>query len=129
MLSGLRDDELDQSGRCPVSSASPWKNCVEASNRRLRATMQSHPDYQYFRMQGETNDLMVYFEIYSRMGLGHRMHEKFNKHIELTADILDEFGDNIRLIISDDYDYPLNVPEPVLEKGSMEEIAERLSWP
>lgn len=107
---------------------SELRGSVESSTQQ--ATLQSGgPEYEYFRQQGDTNDLMVYFEIYSRMGLGHRMHERLNKHIELSSDLLDEFGDAVMLVVSDDFPTPLNLPEPVFEKGNMEEIADRLAWP
>jgi len=101
---------------------------MESSNMQAAVTA-GGPDYEYFRQQGETNDLLVYFEIYSRMGLGHRMHHQFNKHLEMAADVLDDFGEEVRIIITDDYDYPLNVPEKVLDKGNMDEIRDRLQWP
>ncbi len=86
-------------------------------------------EYDYFRQTGQTNDLIVYFEVFSRMGLGHRMHDKFNKHLGAVTEILDEFGDNVRIVVSDSYPYPLNLPEKVFEKANKEEIRERLQWP
>lgn len=91
-------------------------------------------DGDYRRRQGQTADLMVYWEIYSKMGLGGRllgldpaMREKF-----------DLFGDFCFLAIAEHVPYPLNVPPPLCDafegEGTemvqmyQEPIAQRLAW-
>lgn len=99
-----------------------------------QAAVIADSDGDYRRKQGRTADLMVYWEIYSKMGLGGRllgldqsMREKF-----------DLFGDFVYLAVAEHIPYPLNVPPPLCEAFAPEgiegvqmfqqEIAQRLQW-
>ena len=100
------------------------------------------------RKRGLTNDLMVYYEIYSRMGCGGRLsgsdQSKFGSDL-LPGDLagfattLDPIaGDYVFLAIAPGVDYPLNLPPdiqdlPLLGDGSPGDgqpiVKGRLQWP
>lgn len=78
----------------------------------------------YHRQQGNTNDLLVYWKIYSKMGLGGRM----SGAAQDLAPMLDPLGDYCFLAVCDRVDYPLNLPLEVLSQG-VEAIQEAAQWP
>jgi len=101
---------------------------LESAN--MQAVIESGgPEYQYFRQTGETNDLVVYFKVYSRMGLGHLMRGEMAREMEFSKEVLDGLGKYVYLVVSDNHPYPLNLPEEVLKRGDMDEIRQRVSWP
>lgn len=100
------------------------------------------------RQRGRTNDLMVYYEIYSRMGVGGRLSGSgvsrgesdllpgdLNEYSELLDPLV---GDFVYLVVAKGVDFPLNLPPeiqdlPMLGDGSpgdgIQHIKERLAWP
>ena len=88
---------------------------------------------EYYKSRGQSNDLLVFWEVFSRMGAGHLMQQPqatywpdrggpFKKY-------LDQFGSYCYLVVCDEYPYPLNLPEKVVERGNRDEIFNRLQWP
>ncbi len=88
---------------------------------------------EHFRQEGETNDLVVFYEIYSRMGAGHHMKDfAGTKNSAMPEEVkvnLDRFGDYIYLAITEEYPYPLNLPKEAYEGSPTEQIFARLQWP
>ena len=78
---------------------------------------------------GETNDLIRYWKIYSRMGLGARLQGMGNAY----RGAMDLFGDHVFLVVADGHPYPLNVPSTIYgAKGDpkfVEQLIRRISWP
>lgn len=64
----------------------------------------------YLQRKGETNDLVVYWKIWSRMGLGGRLSGGLPSSLRQS---LEMFGDNCFLVICKDVPYPLNLPPSV----------------
>jgi len=77
------------------------------------------------RSQGGTNDIITYWKIYSRMGVGGRLRDVDEGYRET----LDSYGDNCFLVIADGCDYPLNVPDEIIASANDEDIQQRLQWP
>ena len=73
-------------------------------------------------------DTMVYYEVYSRMGIGHRLDTQ-DPELEETAVLFDDAGDYIFLEISEDLDYPLNLTTDMLAVMDREKIKDTLHWP
>lgn len=74
-------------------------------------------------------DLVLTYQIYSRMGIGHRFVGAESTMKDLTA-VFDAMGDHIFLEICPGYGSPLNLPQEVLSQATTEaEIKARLSWP
>lgn len=89
----------------------------------------SDPSYEYFRARGDTNDLTVYFKIWSRMGVGHRLHKEFDPGLKANAETFDRFGDFTYQVLCDDYPYFLNAPEEAVNKEGMDDMFMRFQWP
>ena len=86
-------------------------------------------DAQYDRKRGLTNDLIVYYEIWSKMGIGGRLHgmkESWRGPLDK------EFGDYAYIVISPNVHFPLNM-NPDLFNAKSEEAAEQVKemvqWP
>lgn len=86
-------------------------------------------NYDYFRQSGDTNDLTTYWEVYSRMGMGHHLRSELSRAMEVNKELLDSFGDHVYLAFCEEHPHFLNIPEEVLEKGDMEEVFRRVQWP
>jgi hypothetical protein len=106
-------------------------NYKSRSNTKARARTDNNdawsmPAYKVEETDTETsNDLIVYWEIYSRMGIGARL-KGFPKDI---ADKIDAFGDYCYIAISECSDYPLNfTAEDVMTKDE-ESLFLDISWP
>lgn len=64
------------------------------------------------RARGISNDLVTYYDIYSKMGMGQRLKDaKFQPELAIK---LEEFGDYCHLVIVKDCPYPLNLPNQKL---------------
>lgn len=93
-------------------------------------------DADYNRRRGLTNDLLVYWQIYSKMGMGQRMAGAHPQAptISLGPDLtqtLENFGDFCFLEVADSVTYFLNLPldDPSMGPVSDEEIQQRIQWP
>lgn len=78
------------------------------------------------RKAGQTNDLLVYYKVYSKMGCGARLAGVNN---ELTDALDAALGDYCYLVIADSVDYPLNLPTDQLLSMTDADTAERTAWP
>lgn len=97
-----------------------------------QSVVSADPDSLYRRRQGQTADLITYWEIYSKMGLGGRMSGLKPE----TAPLFDSLGDYVYLEIADSVDYPLNIPPPLCDAFRDQEllnqylpqIQQRVQW-
>lgn len=78
----------------------------------------------YKRKQGKTNDLLVYWKVYSKVGVGGRLSGVPKENLEP----LEEYGDYAYLAVCDKVDYPLNLPPDIQNGGDDVEIKRRLEW-
>jgi hypothetical protein len=101
----------------------------------------------YDRQRGISSDLVTYYEVYSKMGVGGRLSgADKDRTTDLLPGDLNNFartldpivGDNVFLVIAKGTPYPLNLPPdiqelPITDTGGPEDgaviIKERLSWP
>jgi len=99
---------------------------LESMDRQ--AGVNTDKDGDYWRKQGQTNDLLVYWKIYSKMGIGNRLS---GVKIRSEADaVMESLGKYCFLVIADEIPYPLNLPTSLIETAtSDEEIKQRLEWP
>jgi hypothetical protein len=79
------------------------------------------------RKAGLTNDLVVWYEIWSKTGAGARltnMHEGLKGHLEETV------GDYAYIAVCGDCPYPLNCPSDKVRGGMTDaQVKEAFSWP
>ncbi len=83
---------------------------------------------------GKTSDLIVYYEVWSRMGVGQRITGGFDEDIDQAViDTLEKFGDYAYVVVSPSHEVPLNLPEEVVNQEDQTqagfEVVERLKWP
>lgn len=78
----------------------------------------------YKRKQGKTNDLLVYWKVYSKVGAGGRLSGVAQEMMEP----LEAYGDYAYLAVCDKVDYPLNLPPDIQNTADDNEIRRRLEW-
>lgn len=86
--------------------------------------------YEHKRKTGKTNDLICYWEIYSKTGFGDRLKDS-DKDLR---GVFDSLGANCYIVVAEGVDFPLNVPpamlqEPVEEGGVPEALFMSAQWP
>lgn len=80
----------------------------------------------YGRKQGLSNDLLVYWQVFSKMGVGGRL---TTVNPELRG-MLEMFGQFSYVVVADGVEYPLNVPPAVIDDPQGAPIAQqRFQWP
>lgn len=100
------------------------KATTESYGRQAEVTAGGR-DANYNRAQGKTNDLCVYWKVYSKMGMGGRL-------AGMKPDLrqpLDFYGNYVHLVMAEGVPYPLNLPTDVVASATDEEIKKRLEWP
>ena len=102
---------------------------IESISRQSRSTVSG--DYIDKHRRNETNDLTVYYEVYSRMGIGHKLKDSNNDHgaLGVLDSVLDKFGEHTFLAVTEGYPFPLNLPEKVVKGKSKKEAFLRAQWP
>lgn len=79
------------------------------------------------RKEGQTNDLVVWYEIFSKAGVGVRstsMDAAIREHMDQTV------GQYAYVAVCADVPYPLNMPAESLRKGATDEtVKQSFSWP
>lgn len=96
-----------------------------------QAEVDTNPDGDYMRKTGQTNDLIVYWEVWSKCGIGNRL-TGFGQNGEAAlSHMLERFGDYTYLAVCDSHSFPLNVPDGVWnmpEAQAFQDVARRVAW-
>lgn len=94
----------------------------------LRGKFSSYEAASMAGRQGgaEYKDLITYWEVWSKTGMGQRFH-KMEKAAEQSPVDLEQFGDFTYLVIAEDCHYPLNLPDAAL--ANPEDAFLRVQWP
>lgn len=90
--------------------------------------MDASEDGTHLRATGNSADLVSYWKIYSKMGVGGRLQGIGDSQRQ----VLDQFGDYCYLVVVDGLPYPINLPPALInatDPGAAEEILRRLDWP
>jgi hypothetical protein len=111
------------------------KNKGQLESFQMRSQVASVSEGEYQRRRGLTNDLIVWYEVWSKMGLGGRL----QGGLKSMEDELEMFGDYCYICLCDTCEYPLNLPPPlcdmILEQDQMmlqaimPEVMQRIQWP
>lgn len=106
---------------------------LRASTESLnqQAVTDTHPDGDYFRKTGQTNDLIVYWEVWSKTGIGNRLTGFGPNGEQALGQVLERFGDYTYLAVCDGHTFPLNVPDSVWEMQeaqAYQDVARRVAW-
>lgn len=95
---------------------------MESLNRY--AENMSDEDADYNRKTGHSNDLLVYWKIFSKMGIGGRLVGV----PQSLKDSLEVFGNFCYIVICDELPYPLNLPPQMLEAPGSP-VDQAIQWP
>jgi hypothetical protein len=87
-------------------------------------------DYKNKKRNGKTNDLCVYWKIWSKTGFGHTL-KGFPKEF---AGMFDSLGQNCYVVVAEGVDFPLNCPKEIAleepdETGLPNSIFTKSRWP
>jgi len=86
-------------------------------------------DGEYNRRRGFTNDLLIYYKIYSKMGIGGRL----QGILKSLRGPLEMFGDYAYLVIADGVPYPLNLSPDVVNDPAFQAnptaVFNKVAWP
>lgn len=84
------------------------------------------PGGNMHRIAGKTNDLMVYYKIWSKTGPGTRltgMNSDIKDHLEQVV------GDHAYIVVAPDVPFPLNLSPKMLETATDADVQHAMSWP
>lgn len=116
----------------PEADLTPNAGTGETSeqNSRVAAGENLYPYESQARKQGgKTCELVTFYKVWSKVGVGNRLKGSTNK----PEPLLDNLGENCYIVVSDACDYPLNLPPPVFEaaeRGLAEtDMPQRVAWP
>jgi hypothetical protein len=76
----------------------------------------------------KSRDVVVYYEIYSRFGIGHHLDAAGDELAKL-SDSLDAIGAHVYLAILPGCPYPLNLHPDTIANSTPAELKSRLAWP
>lgn len=104
----------------------------KASTNLRKSTDAAQITSESYGDKEDKGDIVEYFEVWSRMGFGHKFSTGSDSELKsdrLLAD-LDALGDYIYLVICPGVDYPLNLPPAVFATPNAEmEVRSRVQWP
>lgn len=98
-------------------------------SQSMQVAVANSSEMAYDRKRGMTNDLLVFYEIWSRMGLGGRLWGQTPSMRAAT----EPFGDFCYLVVSENIPFPLNCPPDVYNDPSFshdpQKVFTRFAWP
>jgi hypothetical protein len=116
--------EVEREYNLPPGSV---KGNAESANR-LAATA-GNGDEDYKRLQGVTNDILVYYKVYSKMGIGGRMKGVLDHNATWKEELDETFGDHCFIVVAPGVPHPLNLPPQLIEQGDPEALQQATDWP
>lgn len=93
-------------------------------------TQEGERGYKTKKKSGKTNDLIVYWKIWSKTGFGHSLKGAPKEF----AQTFDSLGQNCYIVVAEGVNYPLNVPKDIAleepdETGLPNSLFNRTRWP
>lgn len=109
----------------PYYEPGELKEYANLESKTAQGMSSSDPDSDYNRKNGKANDLVTYYKIWSKMGIGARLagiDEKAPENQKLDA----AFGDYCYIVIVPGIPFPLNLPPHKVQEG--DDIVSMLAW-
>lgn len=101
------------------------KPAASGESYSQNAELSVDDDGDHVRKRNDSNDVMTYWKVYSRMGLGGRLRGSDGKLREWDQ----IFGFNVMMVIAENVPCPLNLTPELVAQANNEEIKKRLEWP
>ena len=122
-----RTQPLDEVAEKFGLSRDDLKGHLESYSSRSEATDRG---YEHRKKSGKTNDLICYWEVYSKTGFGDKLKDA-DKDLRGKFDAL---GPNCYIVVADGVEFPLNIPpamlkEEVDETGIPQAMFMAAQWP
>lgn len=92
---------------------------ADAESAEAQAMLVGDPDARRKRDTGQSNDLIHYWEIYSRMGMGTNL-PKLEGLSDDIEDMLESLGMNVMIVVAKKVPFPLNLHHSLLEDALTE---------
>ncbi len=102
--------EAEEQYNLPAESL---KDYASHESEDRQAANSDNPDANHDRANGKSNDLLVYWKIWSKMGLGDRLRDMKPKSFKENG-TFDELGNYCYIVIAHDCPFPLNLPDDLL---------------
>lgn len=100
-----------------------------SESQATQALALNSTEMQYDRKRGLTNDLLDFYQVWSKMGLGGRL---WNMNPAIRA-ATEPFGDYSYLVVAESIPFPLNCPPDVYNdpsfSGDKDKVFSRFAWP
>jgi hypothetical protein len=152
----LKDGDSERTGDCAfvvrVRRHPAWwlEQTYGVSADQIRTSQKSMAQSSYYHLasrasQGltdndEDGDVVTYYEVYSRMGLGWQLPDapkpgdvdrtENAERLQNLAEAVQATGPNLRLVIVPGMKFPINLPpDRMVGTGAVAEIRARLEWP
>lgn len=103
------------------------RGTMESGNEQGRS--QADPWAGTERRIGKTFDLLTYYKIYSKGGVGGRLGGGVRVSNELAQAFDQVVGDYAYVVVAPHIPFPLNAPTEVIRNGTDSEIEKRFRWP
>lgn len=101
------------------------KGTLESIGRQATMCTRSKGEQSRKRQEAVSYDLIEYWEIYSKNGMGDRLKSADkNQKYDLSV-----FGDYCYLAVAHNIPFPLNLPTSSLEQETGEQLIQRAQWP
>jgi hypothetical protein len=108
------------------------RGSMESMHRQAQVDTDNHPGGTWSRKQGTSNDLIRYWKVWSKMGLG----AKLAGAPPGLREQLDKFGEYVYLVVCKEVPYPLNFPPEQAAQVSLsgdeqaaQQLLAQLQWP
>lgn len=86
----------------------------------------TNPEKDMYRRAGKTFDLIVWYEVWSKGGIGTRMTGVTSNLAEKFDDVL---GNHVYVCVAKGVDFPLNAPTERLREATDDEVRQMFDWP
>lgn len=122
-----RVSEVEEEYGLAPGSLRKYANNESAESQAKRASSRN----QQQREQGQAYDLLTYWKIYSKTGLGQKFVDYEEEHLKAYPDLkewVDGCGKNCFLVVAEGCPFPLNLPTELLMQGG-EAVFQATRWP
>lgn len=119
--------ELEKMWKLPKGELM-YRGSLESANSQA---VNSSPSDEMYRQAGKTNDMIVWYEVFSKCGVGQRL--KFDNNQGVITSLDDAFdevvGDYAYLAITKAVPYPLNAPTELVRNATDAQVKKMFQWP